>query len=370
MISSAFVLAALLVCSAGLWAQNLVAPKKPIRGLTSMGITAFNAEPGKRDVVNDQAELFAHPGVYKGSVLNVVWRELEPKQGVFDFASIEQGLKTLRKYNAANPKTPAVAKLRIWSGGNSPQWVMTLSGGPYPVTGKKGEVNIAGYWTPEYIRAWRDLQAALAAKYDADPLVGEVASSSCSAVTDESFILPKGAKSQKKMREHGFNDAAEQACLLGMADDYAAWKLTPVDETFSPYIKTDGGKNERDDSFDLKVMHAWRDHFGDRGVLSNHSVQDPLTENLKPTFEQLKSMGQPIELQTASQGVIQHGKESNGQAGEARDPHLAPLMDWNNVIQNAIDLGANEIEIWNTVDGGGQAKISYAQLKSWAAELK
>jgi hypothetical protein len=361
------------VAVSAIFLHGVLAPaqmKKPIHGLTSMGLTGFNSGGTGRPVINDQAELFAHPGVYKGSVINVIWRDLEPKPGVYDFASIDGGLKALARYNKAHPETPAVGKIRVWSGPNVPAWLMPMTGGPYPVEGKKGSVDIAGYWTPEYRQRWRGLQAALAAHYDSDPLVGEVGSSSCSAVTDESFILPKSEAAQKKMRAHGFNDAAERACLLGMADDFDAWKLTPVDQTFSPYIETDMKPNVRDDSITLKVMHVWRDHFGERSVLSNHSVQDPLTENLKPIFAQLKSMGQPMELQTASQGVIQHGKETNGQPGESRDPRLPPLMDWNKVIQNAMDIGANEIEIWNTTEGGGQTKITYAQLKAWAAKLQ
>ena len=344
--------------------------KAPIHGLTSMGATGFNTPGSGRKPINDMAELFAHPGVYKGGVINVMWKQLEPNPEAFDFGSIDAGLRALAKYNAVHPSTPAVGKLRVWSGPNVPAWIMPLTGGPYNVEGGHGELQIAGYWTAEYKKAWTALQTALAARYDADPLVGEVASSSCSSATDESFIYPKGVESQKSMRAHGFDDAAERACLLGMADDYDAWKLTPIDETFSPYIETDTKPNHRDDSFTIKAMRVWREHFGERGVISNHSVQDPITDNLKPIFAQLKEVGRPMELQTASQGVIQHGKEINGQPGAARDKSLPPLMDWNRVIQNAIDNGANEIEIWNTVEGGGQAKINQAMLSAWASKLQ
>ena len=257
--------------------------KKPIRGLTSMGLTGFNSA-SNRPIVNNQAELFSHPGVYKGSTINVIWKDLEPRPGVYDFSSIELGLKALAKYNAAHPSTPAVAKLRVWSGTHVPAWLIPITGGPFLDDTKQGHLELAGYWTPVYRAHWKALQAALAAKYDADPLVGEVGSSSCSAATDESFILPKGAEVQKQMRAKGFTDAAERACLLGMVDDYDPWKLTPVDETFSPYINTDVQPHQRDDSFSLEVMKVWRAHFGERGVISNHSVQDPITENLKPIF--------------------------------------------------------------------------------------
>ena len=346
------------------------AAKPAIHGLTAMGSTAFNHPGSKRPPDNDMGELFVHPGVYRGAVINTTWRLLEPAQGAYDFSTIETGLRAVAKYNAAHPATPAVAKLRVYSGINVPAWLMPLTGGPFMVTGERESAPISGYWTPAYRKAWRTLQAALAAKYDANPLMGEVASSSCSAMTDESFIYPKNAVSLGPMHAAGFNDEAEKACLLGMADDYAAWKLTPVDETFSPYAASDHPPAVRDDAVVLQVMHRWREVFGERGVLSNHSVQDPLTANLKPIFAELKQMGPPIELQTASQAVITHGKESNGQPGTSRPKDLPPLMDWNNVIQNALDVGAGEIEIWTTVEGGGQAQISYAMLKNWATKLQ
>jgi len=336
--------------------------KTPIHGLTSMGKIGA-------DVVNDQAELFAHPGVYRGSTINEPWRTLEPKEGKFDFSSIDEGLRALAKYNSLYKKTPAVAKIRVWSGTGAPDWLMKRTGGPYHVMGGHGPIDIGGYWTAEYKKQWTALQTALAEKYDANPLVGEVGASSCSTMTDEAFIFPHDQVSQKKMRENGFSDDAERTCLLTMMTDYDAWKLTPVDETFGPFISSDTTPHVLDLSFSLKVMQVWREHFGGRGVISNHSVQDPITKGLQPIFEQLKEVGQPIEIQTASQGVIQSGKVINGQPGGARDKSLPPLMDWNKVIQNALDYDANEIEIWNTVEGGGQAKISYEMLKAWAKVL-
>jgi len=373
MLSLRHLLTVMALVSAGAVVAAQVKPstpvKKPIHGLTTMGPTAFNAHGGD-SVDNGMAELTAHPGVYKGAVINAIWKMLEPKDGVYDFSSIDAGLRSIAKYNAAHPKTPVVGKLRVYAGPNVPDWLMKLTGGPYPISNDThGNETIAGYWTPEYKTKWQALQMTLAAKYDADPLMGEVAASSCSSFTDESFIYPKRPSDQIAMRAHGFNDAAERACLLGAIQDYDVWKVTPVDLTFSPYFKTDTLPPVRDDTFTLQVMEAWRGHFGNRGVISNHSVQDPVTDNLKPVFAQLHQVGPPIELQTASQGVISHGKETNGQPGASRDKSLPPLMDWNKVIQNALDTGAGEIEIWTTVEGGGRAQITGPMLKAWADAL-
>lgn len=77
-----------------------------------------------------------------------------------------------------------------------------------------------------------------------------------------------------------------------------AWKLTPLDIAFSPYLAVDSGRPVRDDSFSLAVMKYWRNRLGERGVISNHSVQDPVPDGLKAIYEQLKKVGPPIELQS------------------------------------------------------------------------
>ncbi len=315
-------------------------------------------------------ELFVHPGIYKGAVINVRWAQIEPKQGVFDFSAIDEGLRTIAKYNAEHPSTPVAGKLRVFAGMNVPVWLMPLSRGPLEFEHNGQVIRIAGWWTPEYRREWKALQDALAAKYDADPLMGEVAASSCSTVTAESFIFPHGPVAIKTLKSAGFTDAAEKACLMGAVDDFAAWKLTPLDIAFSPYFAIDSGRPVRDDPFSLSVMKFWRSRLAERGIISNHSVQDPIADGLKLVYAQLKEVGPPIELQTASQGVIQNGKVHNGQPGPSRPKNLPPFMDWNKVIQNALDTGAGEIELWTTVEAGGQARITTEMLQSWANKLK
>jgi hypothetical protein len=349
-------------------ACGAVAQKLPIRGLTAMGSPKSEGGSGGPD--NSMHELFVHAGMYRGAVINVLWKQLEPKVGVFDFSSIDAGMKNVAKYNAQYPATPAVAKLRVFVGADVPAWLMPLTHGPLTV-GHKGESeSFAGWWTPAYRAEWKKLNDALAAKYDADPLMGEVAAASCATFTDESFIYPHAPEMLKTLHAAGFTDAAEKACLMGAVEDYSGWTKTPLDLTFSPYEAGDSGTAVRDDSFTLAVMKEWREKLGARGVISNHSLQSPVSPPLVLIYAQLKEVGPPIELQTASEGVIEHGKEQNGQPGAARDKSLPPFMDWNQVIQNGIDIGAGEIEIWTTVEGGGHAKISSAMLKAWAAKLE
>ena len=341
--------------------------KMPIRGLTAMGSIHVSNDKGLPD--NSMKELFVHPGVYRGAVINVRWNTIEPARGKFDFSSIDEGLAAIAKYNAKYPKPPVVGKLRVFVGTNVPAWVAPLAGGVLHVTHKGEAADYTPWWTPGYRAEWKALQVALAAKYDANPLMGEIAAASCANSTDESFLFPHGPDAMKLLHEAGYTDALERACLLGATDDYSPYKITPVDITFSQFTKTDD-KVEEEYTVPLEVMKKWREVFGERGVLSNHSAQDPISKHLQPVYAELKQMGQPIEIQTAAEGVIDHGKEHNGQPGASRDKNLPPLMDWNKVIQNALDIGANEIEIWTTVDAGGHAKITQAMLNVWAEKLK
>lgn len=315
------------------------APKKPLCGLVTMGAVHFQRTGEDPD--NSLREANAHPGIYVAAAILAKWSQLQPEPGVLNTAVIDQGLNAVRAYNRAHPATPLVAKLRVFSGPSAPQWVKALGGGPLMVMLHKQPAQIAPFWTTGYRGAWVKLQQMLAARYDADPLVGEVAASSCATATAEPFIF---TDEPGNARSAGFSDSAFKGCLLGVAEDYAAWRDTPVDYTFGVFHDTDGGRPVHDPEFTVQAMRTWRARMGARGVLATHGLRAPLPPGLEPLYDAMRELGPPIEFQT-----------------------LEPGIDQDAAVRLGLTYRPTEIEMWDSADAGGRAQVSAAMLQSWKA---
>jgi hypothetical protein len=234
-------------------------PHKPVqRGLIDMGVLGLDGRPASSpdDVKN-------YPGSFAGIVLNVTWAQLQPNgpDPLVDGDPLDVELDAVRAYDKANPKTPLSVKLRVAASFDAPAWAQRLSSGPVTIPPDPSDAKwrsgpVGEWWTPAYQAAWRDFQGLLAAKYDDDPLVYEVAVTSCSFQTDEPFIIPTGVALPVL---HGiaapytYNDTAEKACLTSAREDYSAWKNTWVDFTFAYFAETDNGYVE-DPAFTTATM--------------------------------------------------------------------------------------------------------------------
>jgi hypothetical protein len=341
------IIIAFMALSAGPGHAQVTAPtgggaKKPICGLVTMGLIGklLDGRP-----VDNLAEINAHPGVYAAAVLNYSWRQLEPAPGQFDFAAIDADLVGLRAYNAAHPDRPVAAKLRVTGGILAPAWV-EQSAGTVTLNLKSHSVVIGRFWTPVYRQDWRALQTALAAAYDNNPLLREVAISSCATVTDEPFNLPHGPLNDAQLQAAGFTDAADQACLTGALDDYAAWHATALDYTFNPFVDTQDGHPRPDPAFTTGLMEAFRARFGARAVLANHGLEASVTPRQADIYAELAQLGPPIAFQTFS-----------------------PKQDFDATWRNGVAYHPTEFEMWVTKEAGGAATASAAMLQDWASEL-
>src|SRR5580698_8385561 len=197
---------ALILCTAA-------APKPPLCGLIAMGRVHF--QKTGEDPDNSLREPNAHPGIYAAAVIMAKWSQLQPTPRALDTTAIDTGLAAIRRYNAAHPRTKLAAKLRIFAGPSAPAWAKSLGGAPVPIMLDGAQVQVGRFWTAPYRDAWRELQQSLAARYDTDPLVGEVAASSCSVATAEPFGVHVFLDSAAAFRAAGFSDAVHRACLLG-----------------------------------------------------------------------------------------------------------------------------------------------------------
>src|SRR5262249_5822988 len=152
-------------------------------------------------------------------------------------------------------------------------------------------LTVGKVWSSGYVAAWRSFQSALAAKYDAEPLVRHVPVTSCATHTDAPFVPTTDREARTHLEPAHRSDDAPQACLEGAADDYAAWKTTLVDFTFTPFVKIGGGV---DAAFTKGVMQRCRASLGARCVFDNHALSSAPRAADAEVYAAMRELGGPV----------------------------------------------------------------------------
>lgn len=332
-------------------ATGSVSSKPILKGLVTQGPATTAAPP-----TNQFEELYAHPGIYSAAVIQLYWSQLEPTQGGFDDNPLTAALAILAQYNASYPATPVVGKLRIFMGVGTPAWVATATG-PVTVASSSGQpMTIGEFWTPTYQALWQQLQQHLASEFDGSAAIGEVAITSCSSLTGEPFVLPHTQTDIAALQAAGYTDAQGKACLTSAPQDYAAWKITPLDYTFNSFTEIATGQPVADTSFPVQEMAAFRAALGTRGVVANHGLQPQLTLDQTPIYAEFQTLASEASMM--------------GTVSPLEFQTISPTVDWADAIALGLTYKPTELEIWDTVTAGGQAVISTQQLTTWAADLK
>ncbi len=342
--------------------------KPPLVGLIAMG--RGGAGPANSNALyrnlpgSNLDDLIAKRNAFDGVVINVPWSQLEPvPDGPLDTSAIDHALAEMRRYNA-DPQTTVKLRaiLRVWAGENSPEWVKSLGGPPITVyTGNPRNhrpYTLGRFWSASYRQAWRGVQAKLAERYDANPLIAQVSDTSCTSDDDEPNAIPRfqsvmeGISSIRNLREAGYTDAAFETCMLESVHDYDAWTTTSVNLTLGPIFRTDGIGDFRqlphDSNFTIRLIGAFRTALGERAVLANHNLNYPLNPRLVPVYEAIRDAGGQIEFQTRS----------------------PKGLDWPNTVKQAVCLGAHSLELWNATGAGGFVDFPTSTLIAWSHELK
>jgi hypothetical protein len=320
-------------------------PKPAIHGLVTMGKLNFVTMP-EMSPDNPLREANTHPGVYAGAVILATWRQLEPAPGQFDFSMIDAGLASIRAYKARYPQSKLVGKLRVFAGPLAPDWAKQLDGGPVQINEHQRSFPVGHFWSVPYGNAWRKLQVALAARYDTDPLMEEVAISSCASSTAEPFVIPLTPANIPTLEQAGYSDAAMERCLMGAIDDYAPWTHVALDYTVNGFRDADGGRARPDPGFTEQVLEAFRQRLGQRAVLANHGLQEDMKPAIRPVLEDMQRLGPPIEFQT-----------------------ISPNVDWAGAVREGEQVGMTELEIWDSREAGGPAPVTMDELRAWRGEL-
>jgi hypothetical protein len=323
-----------------------------MHGLLDMGDIGFYGHGADAPTFNP-GEIAPFADSFGGIVLNVRWDQLQPDAPTAIEAGnpIDQDLAAVRTYNQQNPDARLKVKLRVWGGFDAPIWAQNIGGAPITITdtqhGRSG--TIGRWWEPAYIQAWRKLQAMLAGRYGGNPLIHEVAVTSCASATDEPFV-PFDSTGIAALQAAGYTDSEQENCLMGTVKDYAAWKRTAIDFTFNPFHEFNSGTGQSDPKFTDTVMQqcASSPHC----VLSNHALNDPLASADTTVYQEMQALyaqdpaGTLTDFQTASPCQLQ----------------------WCGAIANAVTLfHASSVELWpGPVVGGGFTELTTDELANLA----
>lgn len=333
--------------------------KPLIDGLIDKGVQA-PYDASQSFPVTPTSELAGYATAFSGTVLNLTWSQLEPTEGGFDFAPLDADLASVSAYNAANPAQPLKAKLRVWGGFTAPQWAKALDGTPIAVPGDTNRPDAASlgrYWMNDYEQQWTDLQNALAKRYDQDPLLSEVAVSSCNTETDEPFVMTE--TDIQALLAAGWTSADQQQCLDGALAGYSAWKHTAVDFTFNGFSDVSStGTRSPDDAVTADIMSqcASAEITGvlPLCILDNHGLQDSVSPQQALLYSSIDSLWQqfdhdvPVDFQTFS-----------------------PNVDLCQTIGVGIAYHAQSVEVWPPGPGfPGFQQYNAVQLTAWDEALK
>jgi len=316
-----------------------------------MGAYKFVPEWGEPD--NSMATVDKKAGLLQGVVILATWRNLQKSAngGLTEDNEIDQGLAAVRKYNQEHPNAPLAVKLRVWGGFFAPEWAMHESGGPVHLihTNNKGtelKRMVGKVWSQPYRKAWARLQELLAAKYDADPLIREVAVTSCQMFTAEPFFIDTHETALEPLRKAGMTDAAYKECLDGIVHDYAPWKTTRFETPLNPFRLTDGPKPKHDEAFTLAWMKRCHAEEPTRCAFDNHDLDVHVEKGLETLYEAMEKSGAEVEFQSGP----------------------AAPKDLDGMIRRAVSTGGTSVELWQ--DYQGFPEMADAELRRSAKLLE
>ena len=336
--------------------------KTQIQGLIDRQNTQWiNQDEGTPEFTMDNVNQF--PGLFGGVVINTSWAKLQPSPDKpLDTSTIDTPLQKVRDYNSQHPDHPLAVKLRVWAGANAPEWAKEIDGKPIVIyRNKVGNctgaptcpLTVGKFWYVNggYVQAWRAFQQKLADIYDNEPLIRQVAVTSCTQQTDEPFVSTMDETARNNLRVAGYSDDDQKQCISSaVAMDYKAWKNTLIDFSFGPFTFMDQGKKGQDMAFTLQVM----ENLPSQAILDAQAVgKQGQTIANTPTFSAIAShsaQGALVNLQTASPNAM------------GNLPHQPPNMDiWSNTFTMAHDMGATGLEIWSELKNDGFDNMTMEQ---------
>ena len=301
----AVVLGAGLVSTAVVDGDSLPAAKAPLRGLVWL-----NRPPA------------AESGLPVGGVaLSVRWADLAPAPGADATIAVEGALGSLGRR--------VRVKLRVLAGVHAPEWVKRLGGAPVPLREPQAREQgvVPRFWTAEVGAAYDELQRALAARFDGDGRIVEVAISRCTTFNAEPALRQVSTRENvTALLRAGYSAKADLRCQEEAIEAHRVWRRTRSGLAMNPYQRIDpDGTTATDVGVSIRLMRRCRETLGQRCVLENNSIRwPPLDASYGAVYEAMRALGPPVLFQTA---------------GPRR------VGDWVRAVRWAAEQGAQAVEV-------------------------
>ena len=324
--------------------------------LTATALTSAHAAPPVKAPIRGLIDRQGPPkaaatGLVNGYVVKVDWAALQPVRGGELVANnaIDLAIARVRQADFAGHMT---LKLRVVAGIGAPEWAKEIGGQPLPfLTNQTGTKTTGGtigrFWLPEFGAAYADLEAKLAARYDAVPELREVTVARCSTLYDELFIRQRSPESNRTtLIGAGYTKAADQACIKEAIDAHQVWQQTISDVAFNPFpnvVATTGPS--MDEAYTESTMDYCRAALGVRCGLENNSLSvDKLASSTyQQMYGHMTALGGTIALQTATADRI---------------------GSWQATLAGAVSIGATSVEL-----PYGYQKWPVGTLTAWASKI-
>ena len=303
--------------------------------------------------VVDTSDVAAHSAAFGGIVVNQTWSQLEPSQGMFDFTTLDASLAAVDVYNTQHPDAPIGVRLRVFAAYAAPQWAKTLDG-PVITVPANLPSNTGGtlgqWWKPGYRAAWAALQQALASRYDSNPVLREVAVSSCTTLTAEPFVMAPTAIAAAT--PDGWTTSAQQDCLDGAFSDYAPWTHTAIYYPMNSFFRSPTTTNE--------VMQRCSNSSSDGGpwcVLANNALS-------------------PVSATTGGSASVYAEMNTLWSANPTGTPIAFQMNGPDNTtyctaIGVAVSYHAQSVELWPATPGqSGFTTVPTSTLVEWSNALQ
>lgn len=276
----------------------------------------------------------------------VTWAQLEPSQGVYDFSAVDDKLAAYPDYQC---------RLGVRSGPYAPQYVHEATGSVEVWMVSRGlTVHVPHVWTSQVFDWWAAFQDALAARYDTEPLIGEILCPLLQMRWMEPTILGGDDASAVRLHAAGLNEETMRESILG-SHGYAVstWPTTRVAFNAHTQLQTptaDGMTYSWVKHRDL--LNELHDLHGDRLVVANNGLGPGETRPPEPLDAATHLYAWMSERSALGYAC---GYQFTGVHTEAAQRQTT---------QEAIDVGAYWCETWGWYDDRPAIEDHAAQLRA------
>lgn len=253
----------------------------------------------------------ASGGTQPAGGTGVSWTDLQTSDAgaIASNNNIDKALTLCTSVNAGQSKQWTV-KLRIFCGTVSPTWAKNKGGGPVA-----SPTTVGPWWTAEYQASYKDFMTKLAAKYDANALIGEVVIAMTGDDSGEPMLhaqIGSGSGRTSALRAGVYTTtysqtstdptqlAAVKAAMTTLTN--AVWATTPVSFAYNPCDNIATGSSGDTVNLTLPLIDYLHSNVASpKGVLENNSLR--------------------------ANGVVVPGNKSWATNGTYSDPHSSKYTD-------------------------------------------